>query len=82
MEGDGLFIHVRAQGHLKHFRPDLQERFTVELPEGATVRVLIEASGVPWEEIGLVSVNGAQAQDEQVLADGDDVMLLAPMEGG
>ncbi|MFZ5826920.1 MAG: MoaD/ThiS family protein [Bacillota bacterium] len=75
-------MHVRAQGHLKHFRPDGQERFTVELPDGATVRALIEVSGVPWEEIGLVAVNGAQAQDEQILADGDDVMLLAPMEGG
>lgn len=54
----------------------------MELPDGATVRALIEVSGVPWEEIGLVAVNGAQAQDEQILADGDDVMLLAPMEGG
>lgn len=82
MEGSGLIINLRAQGHLKHFRPDRQERFSVELPEGATVRMLIEASGIPWEEIGLVAVGGAQAQDEQILTDGDDVMLLAPIEGG
>lgn len=44
--------------------------------------MLIERSEVPWEEIGLVAVNGAQASDEQLLSDGDDVMLLPPMEGG
>ncbi|MFZ5814991.1 MAG: MoaD/ThiS family protein [Bacillota bacterium] len=73
---------MRAQGHLKHFRQDHQERFTVELPAGATVRALIEASAIPWEEVGLVAVNGAQAEDDRVLADGDEVTLLAPMEGG
>lgn len=73
---------MRAQGHLKHFRPDRQERFTVALPAGATVRMLIDASAIPWDEVGLAAVNGAQADDDRVLADGDEVTLLAPMEGG
>jgi len=72
-------VTVRAQGHLRRYRP---EGFTLELPDGATVRSLIDASGVPWEEVGLVSVNGRQAPDETPLHDGDQVMLLAPMEGG
>jgi sulfur carrier protein ThiS len=75
-------VSVRAQGHLGQFRPDGQERFTVELPAGATVRSLIEASGIPWEEVGLVAVGGRQATDDQPLQAGDDVLLLAPMEGG
>lgn len=75
-------IQVRAQGHLRQYRPDGRERFLLTLPEGATVRVLIDASGVPWDEVGLVAVNGAMAPDERVLADGDEVLLLAPMEGG
>lgn len=54
----------------------------MELPAGATVRALIDASHVPWEEVGLVAVNGARADDDRVLAEGDDVVLLAPMEGG
>lgn len=82
MEGSGLVIYVRAQGHLKYLRPDQSERFTVTLPAGATVRDLIDASAIPWEEVGLVAVGGAQAEDHRVLADGDEVTLLAPMEGG
>jgi molybdopterin converting factor small subunit len=81
-EGSRLVIHVRAQGHLKHFRPDRAERFTVTLPGGATVRMLIDAAGIPWEEVGLVAVGGLQATDDHVLADSDEVTLLAPMEGG
>jgi molybdopterin converting factor small subunit len=80
--GSGLVIRVRAQGHLKHFRADRQERFDLELDAGATVRSLIERSGIPWEEVGLVAVNGVQADDERILIDGDEVTLLAPMEGG
>jgi molybdopterin converting factor small subunit len=75
-------ITVRAQGHLRHFRADGRERFTLELPPGATVRMLIDASGIPWEEVGLTAVNGHQAEDAAPLQDGDQVMLLAPMEGG
>lgn len=80
--GADVFVAVRAQGHLKHFRPDGQERFRLELSEGATVRDLIEASLVPWDEVGVVAVNGAQAGDDHRLRDGDQVLLLAPMEGG
>lgn len=75
-------ITVKAQGHLKQFRADGRETFTMTVPAGATVRALIEASGVPWDEVGLIAVNGAMAPEERLLSDGDEVMLLAPMEGG
>jgi sulfur carrier protein ThiS len=77
-----VVITVRAQGHLKQYRPDRQERFVLDLPEGATVRILLDASGIPWDEVGLVAVNGQQATDDLVLAAGDQVWLMAPMEGG
>ncbi|MDF2628551.1 MAG: Mut7-C ubiquitin [Symbiobacteriaceae bacterium] len=72
-------VTIRAQGHLKQYR---QTPVTLDLPEGATVRMMLDASGIPWAEVGLVAVNGKQAPDEAVLHNGDEVMLLAPMEGG
>lgn len=72
-------VTVRAQGHLKQYR---QTPVILDLPQGATVRMMLDASGVPWEEVGLVAVNGRQAPDDAVLQDGDEIMLLAPMEGG
>ncbi len=77
-----MVIRVRAQGHLRHFRPDRQERFSVELPDGATVRELITRSGIPWEEVGVVAVNGGVVEEDHALQDGDEVFLLVPMEGG
>lgn len=74
-----MTVTVRAQGHLKQYR---QTPVTLGLPDGATVRMLLDASGIPWEEVGLVAVNGRQVPDEAVLHDGDEIMLLAPMEGG
>lgn len=80
--GEPVRVTVRAPGSLKHHRPDGQERFTLDLPAGATVRMLIDASGIPWEEVGMAAVNGKQATDDSVLAEGDEVMLLVPLEGG
>lgn len=68
------------QGHLKQYCAEAQ--FELELPAGATVRELIHASGIPWEEVGLAAVNGARAEDATKLNDGDQVMLMAPLEGG
>jgi sulfur carrier protein ThiS len=77
-----MIVSVWVQGHLKHFRPDRQDRFAVKLPDGATVRALLDESGIPWAEVGVVAVNGLQAGDDTVLQDGDQVVLIAPMEGG
>lgn len=73
-------VDVLVQGHLKQYRAEA--RFELELPAGATVKELINASGIPWEEVGLAAVNGTRAEDATVLNDGDQVMLMAPLEGG
>ena len=73
-------VFVLTQGHLKQYRPEA--RFALDLPAGATVRDLIHASGIPWEEVGLAAVNGTRADDATALKDGDQVMLMAPLEGG
>lgn len=79
---DVVRVIVQAQGHLKQFREDRYGEFELDLPDGATVRELIVASGIPWEEVGLVAVNDQQADDQHALFDGDEVLLLASMEGG
>jgi len=59
---------------------------TVELPEGATVAVLLErlSSGQPAPQLlGIaVSVNAEYATGSQVLHEGDEVGLLPPVSGG
>jgi molybdopterin synthase catalytic subunit len=67
---------------------------TVELPEGASVAVLLERlttrlpAGLPGQEHGpslrgiAVSVNAEYARATQLLRDGDEVGLLPPVSGG
>ena len=63
---------------------------TVELPDGATVAVLLERlrttlpAGAPAEILGsiAVSVNAEYAQAAHILHEGDEVGLLPPVSGG
>jgi len=55
--------------------------FAVPCARAATVKHMIEALGVPHTEVGDVLVNGLRAVLEQLLADGDRVIVpaMAPM---
>ena len=61
----------------------LQRKLEVELPEGSTIRDLIERleMEVAPEHLS-VALNGRVARVEQVLEDGDKVHLMIPISGG
>ncbi len=71
-----------AFGDLRRYTPGRKERMNVEIAEPATVRQLLDAVGVPWEEIGLVVVNGQLADDRCTLGEGDKVEVFSPIGGG
>jgi sulfur carrier protein len=59
----------------------------LELPEGATVRDLVEQAGGPVMDRGLAVAVDAEvvprsAWEETVLSDGQKIELLAAMQGG
>lgn len=64
------------------------ERIEVDLPEGANLGGLVEAMAadfpalVEWEGRMLLAVNGEYAGRDVVLADGDEVALMPPVQGG
>jgi MoaE-MoaD fusion protein len=60
----------------------------LDLPEGATVRSLLDRcealatrNVLPWGSIA-VAVNGEYASSSLLLADGDEIALLPPVSGG
>ncbi len=79
-------VTVRVNGDLRrHLDAALRaqgDRFTVIADAGLTVRGLVEKLGVPWNEVGVTSVNRVLAAPERVLAVGDEVDLYAPIGGG
>ena len=77
---------VTVQLHTTLRRSDLQgpaDRLTLELPQGATVKTVLDALGiVPREEALLLVVNHRVAGAETTLAEGDEVHLIPAISGG
>ena len=75
-------VKVRVTGHLI----DLCSVDEVELPEGASVSDAVAALGIPPEQVGLVSVDGQAVskarRDSTSLADGNEMVVMAPLTGG
>ena len=75
-------VKVRVTGHLI----DLCSVDEVELPEDASVADAVAALGIPPEQVGLVSVDGQAVskarRDTTALADGNEMVVMAPLTGG
>tara|TARA_Y100000739_G_C20558230_1_gene441711 strand:- start:293 stop:526 length:234 start_codon:yes stop_codon:yes gene_type:complete len=75
-------IKVRVTGHLI----DLCSVDEVELSDGASVADAVAALGIPPEQVGLVSVDGQAVskarRDNTTLADGNEMVVMAPLTGG
>jgi len=78
-----ITVSVTFFADLRRFLPrgaDGPQRYT--LPEPATMADLLSVIGIPPEADVTVALNGELAARDTPLADGSDVMLLSPMEGG
>ncbi|HWI54248.1 MAG TPA: MoaD/ThiS family protein [Desulfobacteria bacterium] len=68
-----LFASLRKYG---------KEKDKVNVPDGMTVRQLLQNRGVPLEEAPIVLINGLRAEPEAVLKDGDGVSIFPLIGGG
>ena len=77
-----MSVKVRVTGHLI----DLCSVDEVELSEGASVADAVALLGIPPEQVGLVSVDGQAVskarRDNTALADGNEMVVMAPLTGG
>jgi molybdopterin converting factor small subunit len=60
---------------------DYNEATPMELEHGATVKTLMEASGVSEQDVKIAFVNGKSAEPNKTLNDGDWIALV-PATGG
>jgi sulfur carrier protein ThiS len=82
-EARTITVSVTFFADLRRFLPrgaDGPQRYT--LPEPATMADLLSVIGIAPDADVTVALNGELAARETPLADGADVMLLSPMEGG
>ena len=64
------------------YHPADRGRFTIELPDGASVETLLAAMGASAEQDLIIGVGGQLAQRQTPLRDQDEVELVTPMVGG
>ncbi len=80
-----MLVHVKLYASLRRYRPEiaLGQSFQCALPDEATVgHLIVEALGLPSQEVAIILVNGVYSNREQPLKDGDQVALWPPIAGG
>ena len=75
-------VTVRAFANLRDYAPERRERFELGLADGATVAAVLAAMRLPPAVQAVLLVNGRRAEAGTALADGDEITLFPPMEGG
>jgi sulfur-carrier protein len=77
-------VEVRLFATLRPYLPPgaQGDAITFDMPEGATVRDVVELLKIPGEVDCLTVVNGRDATPELVLAPGDEVTMFPPLAGG
>ncbi len=80
---DQIAVRATLFADLRRFLPRGHEGpQSYTLAAGATVADLLAVIGIPAEDEITAGLNGAQAQRDTVLHEGDDLVLFSPMEGG
>lgn len=80
----GPAVADQAQKASEPVAQESGELMTVELPEGSTVKELIDKAktlGIPIDQIALFIVNGQNANESTPLHDGDAVTMIGQASG-
>ena len=75
-------VSVKLFNQLRVYAPRGSAHARPTLPPGAQVADLLARLNIPAAVQRTVLVNGRRAEDDTPLADGDDVVLMSPIEGG
>lgn len=77
-------VDLRVFSGLEKFMPHKRfgEPLTVELPEGGTLRDLLQKTGIPEDQVFTALVDGRHQPLDHVLSEGERVSLFPPVGGG
>jgi sulfur carrier protein ThiS len=75
-------ITVELQGYLDQYAPGEDATFPYEVPQGATVRDVLDRLQITGELASAVIVGGEATDTERTLAEGDRLTLIPPLAGG
>lgn len=73
---------MELQGYLDQYAPGEDATFPYEVPQGATVRDVLDRLQITGELASAVIVGGEATDTERTLAEGDRLTLIPPLAGG
>ncbi len=83
MTDGAVSVTVKLFSNLRRFVPMGHDgRLSFSLPPGATIADIQADIGIPPEEEITIAIGDDLVGRDTVLEDGDQVTLIAPMEGG
>jgi sulfur carrier protein ThiS len=79
-----LRVEVRVFSGLEKFLPHKRfgEPLPVELPEGGTIRDLLQKTGIPEDQVFTILVDGKHQSLDHAVGDGERISLFPPVGGG
>ena len=75
-------ITVELRGYLAQYAPGEDATFSCEMPDGATVRDVLDRLQITDELAAAVIVGGEASDTARTLAEGDRLTLMPPLAGG
>ena len=77
-------IELRLFASLSRYLPEQRtgNLCAMEIPEGTTIKELLQRLTFPAEIRKIIIVNGVHAGDNQTLAEGDRIGVFPPVAGG
>jgi sulfur carrier protein ThiS len=76
-------VRVLLQADMRKYLPRGENGPRVlTLPVGSTMAHLLEALGIPQNEIVTIGLNGELAARDTVVPDNAEITMFSPMEGG
>ena len=64
------------------FRIDRFKQKVLEYPDGCSAQKVIDDLQIPAKLLGIILINGTHAKADDILHEGDTLMLLPLLEGG
>jgi molybdopterin converting factor small subunit len=79
-----MVVRVKLFATLRRQYPHLGigEAMEVELPDGATIRQLIERLRLPADQVKVIFINGIVRERDDTLDDGNEVGIFPSVGGG
>lgn len=79
-----MTITVKLHTTLKKFAPGDWKggASTMEVPDGAVPRTVVEALGIPEDFVGAVFLGSRRGELDEPLSEGCELNIIAPIGGG